>query len=403
MKKCLIVAFCLSAFVVSAQYRVVDGKVLPINDPSFIQLTNRYEVVRFMGQDVVMQPFKLLVHSKMVKTLKGMGAETTESRKYFSNHVVFRNFNEICKIGEAIPDQILWAVNVGRTNGCEIYDFGTTYVPPKTVIEKRPLTAEDAKAQDAKNFKLLEQYATAGNSVSAYYLGECYLSGKGCEVDTNKAIYWFIESFTSKEGNPKALNRYNEIRPHPEEDKPTSTVIPQSESGEVNGVILTNQTQLYSNDLHVPTNNPAATLKNGRLIEDVSSVKMNTFNGNIIILNKSGGGVYKPNEFKEDGFLNSWGISLAKAIELEKSYEQRMMIARQNKALKRQQEMDGLTGKNYDDAYPSSYPSSYQDKRENLRRVLNAANGVLWPEQPITEKDLNDAMKEAERLRLFDR
>jgi hypothetical protein len=211
----------------NAQFKMVGGKAYTWNDPKWTDFNCYLEVVGVWGNDLICRPYTVVSSSQTVYggTVNGRSASvvTTSRRDYQGETFGLRNYG-LQAIGtsiypgtRAMLDGTITVTTANRSTGAiaetttstrtyKLYDIGLNYTPPK-----KPLTPEEKKAQDEKMFKQLQKLAASGNSEAAYHLGECYLSGRCCEVDTNLAIHWFMESYTSKGGNAKALKRYKEL------------------------------------------------------------------------------------------------------------------------------------------------------------------------------------------------
>jgi hypothetical protein len=217
----------LFAYQAKAQYKMVGGKVYTWNDPKWTDFNCYLEVVGVWGNDLICRPYIVTSSSQTVYngSVNGRRASvvTTSSRVYQGEAFALRNYG-LQAIGtsiypgtRAMVDGTINVITANRSTGAiqetatsthtyRLYDIGLNYIPPK-----KPLTPEERKAQDEKQFKQLQILAASGNSEAAYHLGECYLAGRCCEVDTNQALHWFMESYTAKGGNAKALKRYKEL------------------------------------------------------------------------------------------------------------------------------------------------------------------------------------------------
>lgn len=85
-----------------------------------------------------------------------------------------------------------------------LYDYGTPYQPPPppppTASEKlaAQIHAENRKAAaDLTTFKFHHERALAGDEISQRRLAQLYLTGSGCEKDTNAAAAWLRAAATN--------------------------------------------------------------------------------------------------------------------------------------------------------------------------------------------------------------
>jgi TPR repeat protein len=85
-----------------------------------------------------------------------------------------------------------------------LYDYGTPYQPPPppppTASEKlaAQILAENRKtAADLATFKFHHERALAGDETSQRRLAQLYLTGTGCEKDTNTAAAWLRAAATN--------------------------------------------------------------------------------------------------------------------------------------------------------------------------------------------------------------
>lgn len=225
----IILAFtALIACQAHAQYRMVAGKVYSLNDPIWTKFNCSLEVIKIYGSDLICRPFTYATSSQTVINPYLGGRRATvlaETHRVYEptppfalrNHGLQAVGDTISPGIKAIPLAHIKVTNFSRTGGLidapnvtygeyPLYDMGVVYIP-----SQRQLTADEIKELEVKKFKELEKAAKSGSAIAAYNLGECYLAGKGCDVNTNEAIHWFLESFTAKEGNAKALKRYQEL------------------------------------------------------------------------------------------------------------------------------------------------------------------------------------------------
>lgn len=210
-----VVGITLFVFPAHAQYRDVGGKIYAINDPHWGTFDCFLEVIQISGNDMICHAYTVAASSKVVggRNLNGRtaGVSSETHRVYFSPpHPLAYPFmlrhSALYGVGDSIYPGTRAILADKKIGQYQVYDMGIMYLPPKRI-----LTPAEQKEMEVKDFKEFEKRATAGSAEAAYEEGECLLAGKGCEVDTNKALQCFMDSFTSKEGNPKALKRYKEL------------------------------------------------------------------------------------------------------------------------------------------------------------------------------------------------
>ena len=213
----IFVCLALAVSQAHAQYRKVGDKVYQVNDPQWGTFNCFLEVQDITGKEMICRAYMIAASTKIVTghNINGRtaGVASEQHRVYFPYPdplffpFILRNSALYAK-GDSI-DPGTRAILVGKEGKYQVYDMGLMYIPPKHI-----LTPTEQKEEDLKKFNELKKSAAAGNANAAYELGELYLAGKGCEVNTNLALNWFMESFTAKEGNEKALKRYKELTKH---------------------------------------------------------------------------------------------------------------------------------------------------------------------------------------------
>ena len=203
----IVVGITMLVFQAQAQERKVDGKIYSVNDPRFGTFNCFLEVLQISGKDMICHAYTVAGSSKIVTghNMNGRTAAVASEthRVYFAPPnplaapFILRN-SAIYGVGMSI-DPGTRAMLTGKVGPYQVYDMGIMFIPPQRILTP------------VEKFNELDKRAKSGSSEASYELGECYLAGKGCEVDTNKAVQCFMDSFTSMEGNPKALKRYKEL------------------------------------------------------------------------------------------------------------------------------------------------------------------------------------------------
>ena len=216
-----------------AQYRMVQGKIVPRNSRDWTVIRDGIEVIGFNGPNVLCRTFAMQSANATTTVGGGRGAhavQTTTEVKVYKETFELANYPGAGGLvkGNTINPPIAVmrvtspAVQSGSSgsvyrlsSGYTLYDYGVDYTPPPrklTPEETAAAQAEAAKthaAADAAKLRFEQQQAEDGRELYQYRIGMRYLKGDGVPADTVKALEYLSKA--AAQGNEDAKKQLTKL------------------------------------------------------------------------------------------------------------------------------------------------------------------------------------------------
>jgi hypothetical protein len=204
MKYLVVIFLAVSCLAASAQYRMVNGQVYPVDDPSAWRVFNDLQVVDVTpdGGLVVREVYQH-DRAKQEPYMKGYGVNSYSFDTYGQSFVLLH----YSTYQAPYPGMNLGYVRAMLVPGSGIdggtYDIGTPWYPPQPDLTPAQIAARKAMVVSNIVFNL-KVAVTNGDAVAEYQLGKRYLKGNGVLQD--QAMGKILLQKSADQGDTEASN-----------------------------------------------------------------------------------------------------------------------------------------------------------------------------------------------------
>jgi hypothetical protein len=201
---CFVIAITVASVSAHAQYRIVQGKIVPRNSTEWTVISDKIEVKGFVGRALLCTTY---TEKELNSTMAVPSAHrvhdvgTTTTIKVYKDSFVLTNYPSGGRfhIGDLVPGPIA-VMRLDGSGSVALYDYGVDYTPPARKLTPEEAAAAKAQATkmnagaEAAKLKFDEEQAENGRDLYQYRMGVRYLKGDGVSIDIAKARDYFSKA-----------------------------------------------------------------------------------------------------------------------------------------------------------------------------------------------------------------